>query len=76
MGSQAYEWLAFGINTGAVKRMTRDNFYIIRHVFLECLELRSLARRLTADNGTQFGRFALVKQQYLGKAIYNDIHGP
>jgi hypothetical protein len=53
-----HEGLVRGLDGRAVEGVTGDNVDIIWEVFLECGDFGGFARRLTANDGTEFGSFA------------------
>lgn len=55
-----HQWLSVWVHLGPVERMAREDLYIRRQVFLECVQFRSLARRLPTDDGPDFGSFLTV----------------
>ena len=57
-----------GVDFGAVQRVAGYDLYISREVFVECSKLRSLAGRLTSDDGTEFGCL-IPSQNVLGLGL-------
>lgn len=71
-----HEWLPRWVYCGTMQGMARDDFHVTGQILIKGGQLRGFTRSLTSNDGANFGRGAILGNNFVNELSLDTVNDP